>query len=188
MVLEWIRRHDRTFEIKLREYLFTEGSIVGREKALEQTDNARTNGNSPVSLGSLRGEVDDGLSPPLRRAPVRSSLAHARRGGGESRRHPRGRAACATFRQAARLGSTSLPGWAPRRPVAVLRYGHGLRSRRGAPARGPCGLQSAVVGHRGLRAWGAGPRHGRRRRGRARSWPWRRIASHSTATRLAPGS
>lgn len=55
MVLEWIRRHDRTFEIKLREYLFTEGSIVGREKALEQTDNARTNGSSPVSLGSLRG-------------------------------------------------------------------------------------------------------------------------------------
>ena len=55
MVLEWIRRHDRTFETKLREYLFTEGSIVGREKALEQTDNARTNGSSPVSLGSLRG-------------------------------------------------------------------------------------------------------------------------------------
>jgi ferritin-like protein len=31
MVLEWIRRHDPAFDVKLREYLFTEGSIVGRE-------------------------------------------------------------------------------------------------------------------------------------------------------------
>ena len=57
MVLEWIRRHDRTFEAKLREYLFTEGSIVGREKALEQSDGASPNGSrSPVRLGSLREE------------------------------------------------------------------------------------------------------------------------------------
>jgi hypothetical protein len=55
MVLEWIRRHDRTFEAKLREYLFTEGSIVGREKALEQGQTARANGASSVTLGSLRG-------------------------------------------------------------------------------------------------------------------------------------
>jgi ferritin-like protein len=56
MVLEWIRRHDRTFEAKLREYLFTEGSIVGREKALEQGENASPNGSgSKVRLGSLRG-------------------------------------------------------------------------------------------------------------------------------------
>ena len=60
MVLEWIRRHDRTFEAKLREYLFTEGSIVGREKALEHAEAtgsqaAPVNGASPVSLGSLRG-------------------------------------------------------------------------------------------------------------------------------------
>ena len=55
MVLEWIRRHDRTFEAKLREYLFTEGSIVGREKTLEQGDGASPNGSrSPVRLGSLR--------------------------------------------------------------------------------------------------------------------------------------
>ena len=55
MVLEWIRRHDRTFETKLREYLFTEGSIVQREKALEQDQAARTNGGGGVKLGSLRG-------------------------------------------------------------------------------------------------------------------------------------
>jgi len=55
MVLEWIRRHDRTFEAKLREYLFTEGSIVQREKATEKGEPARGNGTSSVSLGSLRG-------------------------------------------------------------------------------------------------------------------------------------
>src|SRR4030081_2837199 len=33
MVLEWIRRRDPAFDTKLREYLFTEGSIVGHEKA-----------------------------------------------------------------------------------------------------------------------------------------------------------
>jgi ferritin-like protein len=56
MVLEWIRRHDRTFEAKLREYLFTEASIVGREKALEQGGNTSPNGSgSTVRLGSLRG-------------------------------------------------------------------------------------------------------------------------------------
>ena len=55
MVLEWIRRHDRTFEAKLREYLFTEGSIVQREKALDKGEATRANGTSSVSLGSLRG-------------------------------------------------------------------------------------------------------------------------------------
>ncbi|CAN7197283.1 ferritin [Phenylobacterium sp. LjRoot219] len=32
MVLEWIRRHDPEIDVQLREYLFTDGSIVGREK------------------------------------------------------------------------------------------------------------------------------------------------------------
>ncbi|HWA63793.1 MAG TPA: ferritin [Caulobacteraceae bacterium] len=31
MVLEWIRRSDPHFDHELREYLFTEGSITGRE-------------------------------------------------------------------------------------------------------------------------------------------------------------
>jgi hypothetical protein len=35
MVLEWLRRNDKEFDEKLREYLFQEGSIVGREHAIE---------------------------------------------------------------------------------------------------------------------------------------------------------
>ena len=33
MALEWIRRQDPRFDKELREYLFTEGSIAGREEA-----------------------------------------------------------------------------------------------------------------------------------------------------------
>jgi hypothetical protein len=32
MVLEWIRRHDGEAEAQLRKYLFTDGSITGREE------------------------------------------------------------------------------------------------------------------------------------------------------------
>lgn len=32
MALEWIRRQDGEFDEQLREYLFTEGSITGREE------------------------------------------------------------------------------------------------------------------------------------------------------------
>jgi hypothetical protein len=32
MVLEWIRRHDPEADAQLREYLFTKGSITGREE------------------------------------------------------------------------------------------------------------------------------------------------------------
>src|SRR5881394_2757370 len=35
MVLEWIRPRDPGFDAKLRAYLFTDGSIVGREQAVE---------------------------------------------------------------------------------------------------------------------------------------------------------
>jgi uncharacterized protein len=64
MVLEWIRRHDPAFDARLREYLFTEGSIVGREAAQEQaaagsgangSTAPRANGTTP-SVGSLRGD------------------------------------------------------------------------------------------------------------------------------------
>jgi len=59
MVLEWIRRHDPAFDTKLREYLFTEGSIVGREAELERQA-AAGNGHEEAagtraSVGSLRG-------------------------------------------------------------------------------------------------------------------------------------
>ena len=59
MVLEWIRRHDPAFDTKLREYLFTEGSIVGREAELEQqaSGSPASNGrpSARTSVGSLRG-------------------------------------------------------------------------------------------------------------------------------------
>ncbi|WP_371876893.1 ferritin family protein [Phenylobacterium sp. LH3H17] len=32
MALEWIRRNDGEFDAQLKEYLFTEGSITGREE------------------------------------------------------------------------------------------------------------------------------------------------------------
>jgi ferritin-like protein len=35
MVLEWLRRADPEFDEKMREYLFKDGSIVGREHAVE---------------------------------------------------------------------------------------------------------------------------------------------------------
>jgi hypothetical protein len=55
MVLEWIRRQDPAFDATLREYLFTEGSIVAREGA------ARNGGSAPAAaqpaglVGSLKG-------------------------------------------------------------------------------------------------------------------------------------
>jgi ferritin-like protein len=74
MVLEWIRRHDAGFDRHLRAYLFTEGSIVGREQAAAgaagaaagaagaaagaagaAAANETTNGTWPrASVGSLR--------------------------------------------------------------------------------------------------------------------------------------
>jgi uncharacterized protein len=61
MVLEWIRRHDPSFDTKLREYLFTEGSIVGREQASEAKEPlgngaaASRTATIMATVGSLRG-------------------------------------------------------------------------------------------------------------------------------------
>ena len=61
MVLEWIRRHDPSFDAKLREYLFTEGSIVGREEAVGKRELSTNGANGAritpplLTLGSLRG-------------------------------------------------------------------------------------------------------------------------------------
>ena len=56
MVLEWIRRRDTVFDAKLREFLFTEGPLVGREQALEHAQGGDANGRTVASsLGSLRG-------------------------------------------------------------------------------------------------------------------------------------
>ena len=59
MVLEWIRRHDASFESKLKEYLFTDGPIVGREAEVTGKNGAaapsRPSETTPaVVLGSLR--------------------------------------------------------------------------------------------------------------------------------------
>jgi uncharacterized protein len=63
MVLEWIRRRDPTFDAKLKEYLFTDGSIVGREREAEagavagegSSSNGKRNGAQATTIGSLRG-------------------------------------------------------------------------------------------------------------------------------------
>jgi ferritin-like protein len=57
MVLEWIRRKSPEFDAGLKPYLFTEGSIVGREEAVEQ--NGAGGKGQPrvpphVTIGSLR--------------------------------------------------------------------------------------------------------------------------------------
>jgi ferritin-like protein len=57
MSLEWLRRQDPVLDEHLREYLFTEGSIVGLE---EQIEGGGGEGGAPgggsLGIGSLRGE------------------------------------------------------------------------------------------------------------------------------------
>jgi len=58
MVLEWIRRHDADFAAKLKTYLFTEGSILETESAVETAERGageRNGGRAPRGIGSLRG-------------------------------------------------------------------------------------------------------------------------------------
>ena len=56
MTLEWLRRHDPKFNEVLRTYLFTEGSIVGREAAAEQGGGggAGSEGDGSLGIGSLK--------------------------------------------------------------------------------------------------------------------------------------
>ena len=63
MVLEWLRRHDPKLDEHMRTYLFTEGSIVGREKEAEHGASAGSSSSSEgpttsgsLNLGSLRGK------------------------------------------------------------------------------------------------------------------------------------
>ncbi len=57
MTLEWIRRHDPVFDRMLREYLFREGSITGREEETNEggAESAGARGPS-LAIGSLREE------------------------------------------------------------------------------------------------------------------------------------
>ena len=70
MTLEWLRRHDPKLSEHLKTYLFTEGSILGIERAAEAgaeggAEPAPGIGGADGSLGigSLRGEAKAGEGP-----------------------------------------------------------------------------------------------------------------------------
>jgi ferritin-like protein len=57
MTLEWLRRRDPMLDKHLRTYLFTAGSIVGREAEVEAGDDTGSTSSDSGSLGigSLKG-------------------------------------------------------------------------------------------------------------------------------------
>ena len=59
MSLEWLRRQDPVLDEHLREYLFTEGSIVGIEEEIEggADGGGGGSGDGGLGIGSLRDEV-----------------------------------------------------------------------------------------------------------------------------------
>jgi ferritin-like protein len=54
MVLEWLRRRDAAFDRQLRDYLFSEGSITGREESASAGGAPATAGDGSLGIGSLR--------------------------------------------------------------------------------------------------------------------------------------
>ncbi|HSI30368.1 MAG TPA: encapsulin-associated ferritin-like protein [Miltoncostaeaceae bacterium] len=57
MSLEWLRRQDPVLDEHLREYLFTEGSIVALEAEIEGGEGGGgVPGDGSLGIGSLRGE------------------------------------------------------------------------------------------------------------------------------------
>ena len=62
MLLEWLRRRDPKLGEELRDYLFTEQSVIERERELEQggggdAADAGGAGDGSLGIGSLRAEV-----------------------------------------------------------------------------------------------------------------------------------
>ncbi len=56
MSLEWLRRRDPVLDEHLRQYLFTEGSIVAREDAAESgVADGGGSGDGSLGIGSLKG-------------------------------------------------------------------------------------------------------------------------------------
>src|SRR5262245_54313570 len=57
MSLEWLRRQDPVLDEHLREYLFTEGSIVALEEQIEGGEGGGGGpGDGSLGIGSLRGD------------------------------------------------------------------------------------------------------------------------------------
>jgi ferritin-like protein len=58
MSLEWLRRQDAVLDEHLREYLFTQGSIVALEAEIEGGGGGggQGSGDGSLGIGSLRGE------------------------------------------------------------------------------------------------------------------------------------
>jgi ferritin-like protein len=56
MVLEWLRRRDPAFESALRLYLFSEGSIIDREKEPEAAGASASTRDGSLAIGSLRSD------------------------------------------------------------------------------------------------------------------------------------
>ena len=54
MSLEWLRRHDPVLDEHLREYLFTEGSIVALEEESEGGGGGSAADDGSLGIGSLR--------------------------------------------------------------------------------------------------------------------------------------
>jgi uncharacterized protein len=54
MSLEWLRRQDPVLDAHLREYLFTEGSIVALEGQIEGGGHGAAPGDGSLGIGSLR--------------------------------------------------------------------------------------------------------------------------------------
>ena len=55
MLLEWIRRSDPALDGALREYVFSDGSIAGREDTLMSRGGAPVESGPRLSVVSLRG-------------------------------------------------------------------------------------------------------------------------------------
>src|SRR5262245_30368543 len=58
MLLEWYRRRDATMDAHLKEYLFTSGSLIGREAAATgggASAGAAADGGGSLGIGSLKG-------------------------------------------------------------------------------------------------------------------------------------
>ena len=57
MSLEWLRRQDPVLDEHLRQYLFTEGSILAIEEEAEGGEGGGGSSEGSLCIGSLRGET-----------------------------------------------------------------------------------------------------------------------------------